>query len=337
MAITIPSSQLDENFNIDELTSGTLNGNGVFDVLMKTVHEHLKREHDEGRIRDTDYANAYIQLMQNALQQATQYSIQKAKLPLELQLLEANIHKTGAETVLTTKQGGLIDAQAVHEMAKNRQTEYITNVKLPAEVKNQEKQTELLEFELTKIKPKELELKSQQIELGKLEISLKEKQIPLMEKEIELKQNQIDLGHKEIALKEKQVGIAEKELDIKEQQLRLAEYEFTVKAPAEVDSIKSQTGLYNQKTITEKAQTDPEVIGEKSVIDIQNKLHEQQIESYLRDAEIKVLSVLIDTWKVRHNADPDFEDNAVNNINKLSNPIIGKAVEKALMEIGVSL
>lgn len=328
MSITIPNSSVDLSFNISELTSGTLDGNGVFDVLMKAVYLHLEREYEDNRIRGTDYANAYIQLMQNGLQQATGYSLQKAKLPLELQLLEAEIQKVATDTIVATKQGGLLDAQAIHEMSKNRQTEYITNIKLPKEValidaniRNQDKQTALLEFELTYLKPKELELKQQQIELAKAEVELKLKQIPLMEKELELK--------------EKQVAIAEKELGIKEQQLALAKFELEFKAPAEVKSINAQGDLYNQKVITEKAQTDPSVIGTGSVIDVQNKLHEKQKDSYDRDAEQKVLSILVETWKVRHNADPDFEDNAVNAINKLNNHVIGKAVEKASTGIGL--
>lgn len=294
MTITIPNTQVDSTFNISELTSGTLDGNGVFDGILKTVHAHLEREYERNRIRGTDYANAYVQLMQNALQQSTSYAIHKAKLPLELQLLEAEIQKVATDTIVATKQGGLIDAQSLHTMA----------------------QVKKLQFEITYLLPK---------------------QLALTEKEIALKQNQIDLGIKELALKDKQLAIAEKEIGIKEQQLKLAEYEFNFKAPAEVDSIKAQTGLYNQKKVTEKAQTDPSVIGTGSVVDVQNRLHQKQTESYDRDAEQKLLSIYADTWKVRYNADPESVANGVTDVNKLADSFIGKIATKAFNGINVSI
>lgn len=288
----IPNATISPDFNIDELTEGKLDGNGVFDKLMKTFELHLEREYNKQRIRGTDYANAYIGLINNALNQVSNYALEKSKLPLELQLLEAQIHKTATDTIVATKQGGLIDAQIHKEMA----------------------QTEMLHLEMEYKFPKELALIDEQIANMKAEIALKE---------YELKY-----------IKPIQLALQEKELDIKEQQLRLAEYELLVKAPAEVRSINAQADLYNQKVVTEKAQTDASVIGSGSVIDHNNKVLAQQAISYDNDSKLKATSMLVDTWKVRRNDDPD--EAPVNDINKLADPNIGTAVGKVLQSVGIT-
>lgn len=287
----IPNATISPDFNIDELTEGKLDGNGVFDKLMKTFELHLEREYNKQRIRGTDYANAYIGLINNALNQVSNYALEKSKLPLELQLLEAQIHKTATDTIVATKQGGLIDAQIHKEMA----------------------QTEMLHLEMEYKFPKELALIDEQIANMKAEIALKEK---------------------ELALRDKQLDISIKELGIKEQQLRLAEYEVQVKAPAEVRSINAQADLYSQKVVTEKAQTDASVIGKGSVIDHNNKVLAQQAISYDNDSKLKATSMLVDTWKVRRNDDPD--EAPVNDINKLADPNIGTAVVKVLQSVGIT-
>lgn len=303
--MNIPNVTITDEFNINELTQGKLDGNGSFDILMRTILIHLDQEYNKQRIRGTDYANAYIGLINNALNQISNYALQKAKLPLELQLLEAEIQKVATDTILATKQGGLVDAQIHREMA----------------------QTEMLHLEMEYKFPKELDMIDAQIENMKAEIALKDYELKY------IKPIQLALQEKELALREKQLDISVKELDIKEQQLRLAEYEVQVKAPAEVRSINAQADLYNQKVVTEKAQTDASVIGSGSVIDHNNKVLAQQAISYDNDSKLKATSMLVDTWKVRRNDDPD--EAPVNDINKLNDPNIGTAVSKVLNSVGI--
>lgn len=300
------------DFNIDELTSGTLDGNGAFDVLLKTYKAHLWHEYEKQRIRGTDYANAYVQLISQGLGQITDYTLQKAKLPLELELLEAQVLKVGADTALTTKQGGLVDAQIIKEMLE----------------------AEKLDLEITHKLPRELAMMDAQILDIQYNIQLKEYELKYLKPlELALREKEIESKEKEIALKEKQLDIAGKELEIKEQQLALARYELEVKAPAEVKSINAQGDLYNQKVITEKAQTDASVIGENSVIARNNMVLAEQARSYDNDAKIKIASMIIDTWKVRRNDDPD--EAPVNDINKLHDPNIGNTLTKTMQSVGL--
>lgn len=308
-----------ENFNIDELTSGELEGNGAYDTLIKLYKAHLWQEYKKQRIRGTDYANAFVHLLQQGLDKIGDYALNKAKLPLELELLEAQVLKTGADTIFVTKQGGLVDAQTLKEMAETERIHLDMIYKLPRELALMDAQiydtymsAYLKEYELVNIKPVELDIKN-------AELLLRNKELDIRDKEVKLKEAQIDIAYKELA--------------IKEQQLALAEFELEFKAPAEVDNIKSQTDLYNQKTITEKAQTDPSVIIDGSVISHNNKVLAEQARSYDNDGKIKVLSVLVDTWKVRRNDDPDAT--LADDINKLFDPTIGTAVTKSMKNVGL--
>lgn len=56
-----------------DLTSTTIDGSGVFDVLMRGYKVHLKEEFEKGRITGADYTKAYIELTAAAMQGGIQY------------------------------------------------------------------------------------------------------------------------------------------------------------------------------------------------------------------------------------------------------------------------
>ena len=90
--------------------------------------------------------------------------------------------------------------------------------------------------------------------------------------------------------------------------------------------------MYNQKTVTELAQTTT-TPASGSVMGVQNDLMATQKASYLRDAEQKAAKMLIDTWNIRMNTHPT--DTNFNATNRLSDDDIGDAVGKMLTGIGV--
>ena len=90
--------------NLAELTDGTtvvrkvggLNtytweGTAVFDVLVRMVNENLKIQYDEGRIKATDYAQAYIGGLQTCVTESMKYIMQKDNLIKDEDLKQANI------------------------------------------------------------------------------------------------------------------------------------------------------------------------------------------------------------------------------------------------------
>ena len=76
---------------VDGLNTYTWEGTAVFDVLVRMVNENLKIQYDEGRIKATDYAQAYIGGLQTCLTESMKYILQKDNLIKDEALKQANI------------------------------------------------------------------------------------------------------------------------------------------------------------------------------------------------------------------------------------------------------
>lgn len=63
-----------EKLSIEDITTGDINGEGLFDKLMKSISSHLSLQYEKNRITGGDYAKAYIALTTAALQEAIQFA-----------------------------------------------------------------------------------------------------------------------------------------------------------------------------------------------------------------------------------------------------------------------
>ena len=104
--------------DVSNVTTGTIDGTGTFDVLMQTVFLHLQREYASGRITGDMYAKAYIEIMNNTLAQATQYVIAAFQATANDDLVAAQIRKINKDIGLVTEQIELIGYQGIGEQAK---------------------------------------------------------------------------------------------------------------------------------------------------------------------------------------------------------------------------
>ena len=76
---------------VDGLNTHTWEGTAVFDTLVHMVNENLKIQYDEGRIKATDYAQAYIGGLQTCVTEAMKYIMQKDNLMKDIEVKQANI------------------------------------------------------------------------------------------------------------------------------------------------------------------------------------------------------------------------------------------------------
>ena len=104
--------------DVSNVTTGTIDGTGTFDVLMQTVFLHLQREYASGRITGDMYAKAYIEIMNNTLAQATQYVVAAFQATANDDLVAAQIRKINKDIELVTEQIELIGYQGIGEQAK---------------------------------------------------------------------------------------------------------------------------------------------------------------------------------------------------------------------------
>lgn len=93
------SEELLVPINITEFTNNvttdtinyTVTGDGIFDKLMDTATKHLKAQFESNRIREEDYASAYIQIYQTTLQAALEVWLKKGIAEAQLKLTEKQI------------------------------------------------------------------------------------------------------------------------------------------------------------------------------------------------------------------------------------------------------
>ena len=76
---------------VDGLNTHTWEGSAIFDVLVRIVNENLKIQYDAGRIKATDYAQAYIGGLQTCVTESMKYIMQKDNLIKDEDLKQANI------------------------------------------------------------------------------------------------------------------------------------------------------------------------------------------------------------------------------------------------------
>lgn len=94
-----------------ELTTTTLNGTGVFDVLMRANKAHLDDEFTKGRIKGPEYATVYLGSLDTVMNAALQFLLQKDKTSLEAQLLEQQVLKSQQEVLQIQAQVALLTQQ----------------------------------------------------------------------------------------------------------------------------------------------------------------------------------------------------------------------------------
>ena len=121
--------------NVDGINTFTWQGTAVFDVLVRMVNENLKIQYDEGRIKATDYAEAYIAGLQTCIVESMKFIMQKdianeeARLkaaqanavPLqtakEIDLKQAQINTANEEKRLKAAQADSYPAQSTADLA----------------------------------------------------------------------------------------------------------------------------------------------------------------------------------------------------------------------------
>jgi len=64
----------------EALTSGTVDGDGVFDRLMQSVKLHLAEEYNAQRITGADYTQVYLGAISAVLQTATQFLLNEQQV-----------------------------------------------------------------------------------------------------------------------------------------------------------------------------------------------------------------------------------------------------------------
>lgn len=75
---------------LDELTTGHLDGEGVFDVMMASIDKHIEREFKGNRLTGDQYANVYLNVVTAVLDQSVKFLLSKDRARWEALTAQMN-------------------------------------------------------------------------------------------------------------------------------------------------------------------------------------------------------------------------------------------------------
>ena len=171
------------------------------------------------------------------------------------------------------------------------------------------------------------------LKLQEAQISLTTAQEDQIRAEMQKIPHEIQALQKQLELADKQIAQADKQLELTEAQIQVQLKQLDLMAE-QLEQAKAQTAYYEQRTITEKAQTSAGVAATGSVIGTQIALMNKQADGYDRNAEQQAAQILANTWNVRRQTD---EDTSANTTNKLDDASVGKVISKLAAGIKVVL
>lgn len=99
---------------LNDLTQATVDGTGVFDVLMRANKSHLESEFQKNRIKGAEYATVYLGSLESVMNGAIQFLLQKDKMALEAQLVAQQILLAEVEVIKANAQVEEIRAKTLN-------------------------------------------------------------------------------------------------------------------------------------------------------------------------------------------------------------------------------
>jgi hypothetical protein len=146
-----------------DMTSGSIDGVGTFDVLMQGMKAQLREEFDKGRITGAEYTKAYTSLVQTTMQFAVQYLLGRdqaywqsvlaqtqavtARVALEQAKIQAFTAQVEARNAAATL--ALTKAKLGTEDAQFGQLKYQIDTMLPAQLNQVTTQTQVTAKQVT--------------------------------------------------------------------------------------------------------------------------------------------------------------------------------------------
>lgn len=270
----------------EELTTGVVAGSGTFDILMKSMKEHLKEEYDRGRITGAEYSKTYISLTTAALSTATQFLLGRdqgywsavlsqmqarraevdavtAKVQLEiskaeLQMAYFGAQKSEADFALTKMQ--LANADAQFEMILKQHDQVTAQTSLTG------KQEAQIVYQTANILPEQKRQTAYQTDF--------------------ILKSQYDTSQYNLTtILPVQKATLDKDLATKT-------FTLTDILPAQKTLIEEQGEVQRSQTLDNRS--DGAII--KGSTGKQKDLYAQQIDSYKKDHQYKVAKMYMDAW-----------------------------------------
>ena len=118
---------------LSDLTQASLEGAGVFDVLMRSMKAHLEAEYQKGRIKGPEYSTVYLGAMDSVLQTSLNFLLQRQRVALEAELMAQQVLVAQAEVQKALAQVDVARAE-VEKTRLEVEILGLTKEKIPAEI-----------------------------------------------------------------------------------------------------------------------------------------------------------------------------------------------------------
>ena len=282
---------------IKDLTTGAINGTGVFDELQSTIQVRLDREYEKNRIKGTEYSQVYLGAMEASMQQSIVFLLGKDKAANEANLVLAQI--------------------ALAEAQKD---------KVLAEI-------ELLELEKPKVEA-QIRAIDKGIEKMDAEISMLGKQEDKVDKDIELATQQILNAQEEVKKTKEEVKLVTAQTSkvgsekiLIDRNAANALIQGTVLSN-QASKLGAESSLIQQKKVTETYQTSGTPGG---MLGGQLTVLKKQAEGFDRSAEQKAAKTIADVYAVVRGTEDSYtppqvvEDNETSALNSYLVSMASKA------------
>lgn len=338
---------------VADITSGALNGTGVFDSLMRAVKVHLDEEYKKNRFSGEEYSNLYLGAMNAVLQQSIQYALTKEQSDAQAALLSAQTSKTAEEERLVAQQLQNLSTEQVNLVKQGTQIDK-QNLALDEQI-----QKAIADTALVVQQKANLVAENSNIALAGLKISAETDYLGVQQSKaltdkalVDQQKSNLTLESANIPLQgnliNKQIdklaedilaSIAQRDQLTKQGDLVVAQTtkttEETQSITAGISKINKEVEVLNQRKLTEEAQTSDTVNGAAvtGVLGKQKNLYQAQTDGFARDAEQKLAKTFLDIWSVQRTTDEGFTVAGTG----LTNTEIGEVVNKAKQGIGVNV
>lgn len=287
-----------------DLTSRSPRGTGMFDAMMESTKAHLQEEFAANRITGKEYTEAYVSLTTAAMSTATQYLLQKdnsywSAIMAQKQAQAAEMEVVKARVELERSKAEL---RAQQYDTKTRAAQYAhTKLMIASEDAKRcltQAQSAQVTYETDFLLPKQLEA----VTMGITKTTAEKDQILYQNSAIlpaQLLGIQKDTGVKtyqlENVLPAQVAGVTEDTVG--------KTYTNQFILPEQLENLREQVEANRAKTLDTRTDGITPVTG---TMGKQKDLHAQQITSYQRDAESKVVKMLIDTWITGKSMDENY-------------------------------
>lgn len=177
--INNPIYQQVQRVEVEEVTTGTLNGTGAFDKFMAAMRANLQAEFEKGRITGADYTKAYIAMFDSTMNNAVQFALQKDQTYWQavlgqIQAITGKVALVNATIESSRLQLEALTSQASYALTKLRlstedvaycTSKYNLESILPLNKVGLEYQNQQAQYTLSSLMPQQLKLLVEQTEV----------------------------------------------------------------------------------------------------------------------------------------------------------------------------